>query len=186
MQVLPEYTNLPTCIYIYIYTHLSLGGAYTTSNNKPFSLEKQGNERRKDFFLLLSTIRSRSIISTLFLFLLVVFRKERALLTETGKWDDRTFISSFIHLQSIFNKRKSRKKEKNNVLVCAMKKKRNLVLILNRIVCLLERLQWIIKSKKKMHFFLHASPSSSSLLWSLPLFYSFKYMIENEWLAIQG
>jgi hypothetical protein len=121
MQVVPESVLIFRLAYvrvcIYICTHLSLGGASTTSNNKPsLSLEKkQGNERGKDFFLLLlSSIRSRSIISTLvfpFFCLLAMLKGERTLLTETGKWDDRTFISSFIHLQSIFHR--SKKKRKN-------------------------------------------------------------------------
>jgi hypothetical protein len=41
-----------------------------------------------------------------------MLRGERTLLTETGKWDDRTFISSSIHLQSIFNRRKKQKEKR--------------------------------------------------------------------------
>jgi hypothetical protein len=56
-----------------------------------------------------------------------MLKGERTLLTETGKWDDRTFISSSIHLQSIFNRTEEQKKGKrNNVLVCSLKKKKKL------------------------------------------------------------
>ena len=128
------HTNLPTCIYVYICTHLSFGGASTTSNNKPsLSLpllrRSRGTKERKIFFFFFlrldrGLLYQHSSSSSSSSSRSAMLKGERTLLTETGKWDDRTFISSFIHLQSIFNERK--KENERNGLVCSMKKKKKL------------------------------------------------------------